>query len=313
MRFQRRRRLRAHGQVSEATVSAKARQEGEDTKAREAPSEEVKVSDDGAEEEVPEEVVAPVKTGTHDAATPELFARFQRGRDPEVREKLILAHMNLVRYLARKFANRGEPLEDLTQVGMIGLINAIDRFDPTRGIRFATYATPTIVGEIRRHFRDRGWTVKVPRRLQELSLAATRAADELAQEMNRSPTIIELANRLEVSEDEALEAVELGDMYQLPSLDTTLGEDSNDSHAVLADYVGEVDAEIERFERHSRLAEAVNSLPPREREIIQLRFFRNLSQTEVARRMKISQMHVSRLQHRAIERLRELVKKQENV
>ena len=122
---------------------------------------------------------APVKhaTSSRDVATPGLFAEFQRTRDPQVRDRLVLAHMNLVRYLARKFSNRGEPLEDLVQVGMIGLINAIDRFDPTRGIRFATYATPTIVGEIRRHFRDRGWAVKVPRRLQELNLAANKAVE----------------------------------------------------------------------------------------------------------------------------------------
>jgi len=274
--------------------------------------EELPEEEEGAGEQNLEQVAAPAEA-TPDASTPELFAEFQRSRDPQLRERLILAHMNLVRYLARKFANRGESLEDLIQVGTIGLMNAIDRFDPNRGIRFATYATPTIVGEIRRHFRDRGWAVKVPRRLQELSLAATKVADELTQELNRAPTIGEIASRLDISEDEALEAVELGDLYQLPSLDTALGEDSGDSHAVLADYVGEVDAEMERFERRSRLAEAVNALPPRERRIIQLRFFRNLSQTEVARQMRISQMHVSRLQHRAIERLRELVKKQESV
>jgi RNA polymerase sigma-B factor len=263
-------------------------------------------------QEAEEPAAAPARTGKADAATPELFAELQRHRDPKVREKLILAHMNLVRFLARKFANRGEPLEDLIQVGTIGLMNAIDRFDPSRGIRFATYATPTVVGEIRRYFRDRGWAMKVPRRLQELSLAATKAADQLTQDLNRAPTIGEIAVKLEVSEDEALEAVELGDLYQLPSLDTVLGEGSEDSHAVLADYIGEVDAEMERFERHSRLVQAVSALPPREQQIIQLRFFRNLSQTEVARRMKISQMHVSRLQHRAIERLREMMRKQES-
>ena len=141
-----------------------------------------------------------------DAATPELFAEYQRTQDPGVREALILAHMNLVRYLARKFANRGEPLEDLTQVGMIGLINAIDRFDPSRGIRFATYATPTIVGEIRRYFRDRGWAVKVPRRLQELNLAASKAVDDLTQKLDRVPTVKEVADALGVGEQEALEA-----------------------------------------------------------------------------------------------------------
>ena len=143
---------------------------------------------------------APIKRKKgRDAATPELFEKYQKTRDPQVREELILAHMNLVRYLARKFANRGEPLEDLTQVGMIGLMNAIDRFDPSRGIRFATYATPTIVGEIRRYFRDWGWAVKVPRRLQELSLAANKAIDQLTQQLNRPPTVRELAKEMEIS------------------------------------------------------------------------------------------------------------------
>ena len=248
---------------------------------------------------------------TRDAATPELFEEYGRTRDPELRKQLILAHSNLVRYLARKFANRGEPLEDLIQVGMIGLMNAIDRFDASRGIRFATYATPTIMGEIRRHFRDRGWAVKVPRRLQELSLAANKAIDSLTQELDRAPTVAEIASRLEVSEQEALEAMELGDLYELPSLDSALGDESDDSRGILADYVGGMDQEIERFESRARLAEALSVLPPRERRIIELRFLAGLSQTEVARRLRMSQMHVSRLQHRALERLREVVRDQD--
>lgn len=279
------------------------------------PQETARAEDDGDEAEDPEVAEtaeelaeAPVRVTTTDVATPELFAEFQRTRDPQVREQLILAHMNLVRYLARKFANRGEPLEDLIQVGMIGLINAIDRFDPDRGIRFATYATPTIVGEIRRHFRDKGWAVKVPRRLQELSLAANRAADELSQVLDRAPTVREIAERLGVREEEAVEALELSDLYELPSLDRDLGSDEDGSGGALADYIGREDAEIERFERRNRLSQALKALPERERQIIQLRFFRNLSQTDVAKRMNISQMHVSRLQHRALARLREYIK-----
>ncbi len=233
---------------------------------------------------------------------------FQRSHDPRLRERLILAHMNLVRYLARKFANRGEPLEDLIQVGMIGLINAIDRFDPDRGIRFATYATPTIVGEIRRHFRDKGWAVKVPRRLQELSLAANRAVDQLSQQLDRAPTIGEIANKLGIPEEEAVEALELSDLYELPSLDRDIGSEEDDSGGALADYIGREDIEIERFERRNRLSQALKALPERERQIIELRFFRNLSQTDVAKRLNISQMHVSRLQHRALSRLREYIK-----
>ncbi len=253
----------------------------------------------------------PARASKTDAATPELFREYQRSRDPKIRDRLILAHSNLVRYLARKFANRGEPLEDLIQVGMIGLMNAIDRFDPTRGIRFATYATPTVMGEIRRHFRDRGWAVKVPRRLQELSLAVNKAMDGLTQELDRAPTVAEIASRLEVTEQEVLEAMELGEMYELPSLDTALGDDSEDTRGALSDFVGEMDDEMERFERRARLAQVLRTLPPRERQILELRFLSNLSQTEVARRLKISQMHVSRLQHRALERLRRLVREQE--
>ncbi len=252
------------------------------------------------------------KAGGRDAATPELFAEYQRKRDPQVRDRLIMAHMNLVRYLARKFANRGEPLEDLTQVGTIGLMNAIDRFDPTRGIRFATYATPTIVGEIRRYFRDRGWAVKVPRRLQELNLAANKAIESLTQRLDRAPTVGELAEEMEISEAEALEAMELGDLYELPSLDSEMGGDSDETRSRLADYVGRVDEEIERFERRSRLAEALRSLTPRERKIIEMRFFDNMSQTQVAKQLNISQMHVSRLQQRALVKLREAVRDQDN-
>ena len=263
-------------------------------------------------EEVEQPAPSKRKAGARDAATPELFAEYQRTRDPQLRDRLILSHMNLVRYLARKFANRGEPLEDLTQVGMIGLINAIDRFDPGRNIRFATYATPTIVGEIRRYFRDRGWAVKVPRRLQELNLAANKAVEGLTQRLDRAPTTAELAEELHVSEPEALEAVELGELYELPSLDSDMGGDSDETHGRLADYVGRVDEEIERFERHARLDEALRALTPRERSIIELRFFDNLSQTQVARRLSISQMHVSRLQQRALTKLREAVRDQDN-
>lgn len=256
---------------------------------------------------------APAKvTGARDAATPELFAKFQHTHDPLVRDQLIIAHTNLVRYLARKFANRGEPLEDLTQVGMIGLINAIDRFDPNRGIRFATYATPTIVGEIRRYFRDRGWAVKVPRRLQELNQAANKAMERLTQQLDRAPTVAELAQALKITEAEALEAMELGELYELPSLDNEMGGDSDEGRSRLSDYVGQVDEEIERFERRTRLAEALSKLTPRERTIIQMRFFENLSQTQAAHKLGISQMHVSRLQQRALAKLRQTVRDQDN-
>ncbi len=301
--------MRADDEISESPVVIESQDAVSDDDGEVEETAESVAPAEGAEPEVVE-VPAPVERTvvSSDVATPELFAEYYQSRDPKVREQLILSHMNLVRYLARKFANRGEPLEDLIQVGMIGLINAIDRFDASRGIRFATYATPTIVGEIRRHFRDRGWAVKVPRRLQELSLAANKIADQLSQKLDRAPTVAEIAEGLKITEEEALEALELSDMYELPSLDRDMGSDEDDSGGVLADYIGREDVEIERFERRNRLSQALKSLPERERQIIELRFFRNLSQTEVAKRMKISQMHVSRLQHRALSRLREFIR-----
>jgi RNA polymerase sigma-B factor len=236
-----------------------------------------------------------------------LFDEFFRTRGSELREKLVFLHMNLVRFLARKYANRGEPLEDLLQVGTIGLLNAIDRFDPTRGIRFATFATPTILGEIRRYFRDRGWAVKIPRRLQEVNLAATRAADSLTQELGRPPTFAEIARAIGSTEEETLEALEISSFYEPISLESEF-DDGMESAAVLGDYVGVEDSRIEELDLQERLQDALSRLAPREKAIVELRFLRNLSQMEVAKRLNISQMHVSRLQQRALAKLRQIVK-----
>jgi RNA polymerase sigma-B factor len=237
-----------------------------------------------------------------------LFRDYRRTGDPRLRERLIGMHLNLVRFLARKFANRGEPVDDLIQVGNIGLINAVDRFDPARNIRFATYATPTIVGEIKRYFRDRGWAIRVPRRLQEINLAANKAVDALVQRFDRSPTVAEIAREVGASEEETLEAIELGQMYELVSLDSEAGQPQDESHTTLSDYIGHDDAVLEEIGVRSSLVQGLKRLPPRERRIIELRFFRNMSQTDVARTLGISQMHVSRLQQKAIQRLREMVR-----
>lgn len=242
------------------------------------------------------------------AAIERMFRRLRETGDPRLREELIQTHLNLVRFLARKFANRGEPVDDLIQVGTIGLINAVDRFDPERGIRFATYATPTIAGEIKRHFRDRGWAIKVPRRLQELNLAASKAVDALSQRLDRAPTVKEIADRIGTTEEEALEALELGQMYELVSLDGEAGQSDDDSHTVLGDYVGTDDVVLEKIGARSNLVQSLKRLPERERKIIELRFFRNMSQTDVARLLGISQMHVSRLQTKALHRLREIAR-----
>ena len=222
----------------------------------------------------------------------------------ELREELVVAHLNLVRFLAMKFVNRGEPLDDLIQVGTLGLLKAIDRFDTERGVEFTTYATPTIVGEIKRHFRDKGWAVKVPRRLQELNQSVNRSADLLAIELGRSPTVGELAERLGASEEEILEAQELGQAYNLLSLDSEVVGDGDKKSQTLADTVGETDAGLELLEDRANLERAFHVLTGRERVIIYLRFYESVSQTEIAARLQVSQMHVSRLQAKALEKLR---------
>jgi RNA polymerase sigma-B factor len=207
-----------------------------------------------------------------------------------------------------KFVNRGEPLDDLIQVGTLGLLKAIDRFDTERGVEFTTYATPTVVGEIKRHFRDKGWAVKVPRRLQELNQSVNRSVDALAMELGRSPTVGELAERLGASEEEILEAQELGQAYNLLSLDSEVGGDSDKKSQTLADTVGETDAGMELLEDRANLERAFQVLTGRERVIIYLRFYESVSQTEIAARLQVSQMHVSRLQAKALEKLRGFLK-----
>ena len=239
--------------------------------------------------------------------TAELFKEYARSRDPSIRDRLILGHQNLVHYLAGKFVNRGVPLEDLAQVGMIGLTNAVDRFDPDRGLQFSTFATPTILGEIRRYFRDKGWHLKVPRRLQELNMAATRTAERMRGELGRSPTIQEVAARIGASEEETLEAIEMGNAYDTVPLDAPVQSQGESGPLTLSEFVGQEDASLQRIESHGDLRQAIDSLEPREKAIIYYRFFKDLSQTQVAERLNISQMHVSRLQHKALKRLRELL------
>lgn len=235
-----------------------------------------------------------------------LFQELRRTGDSQFRAQLVEHHENLVRYLAAKFANRGEPLEDLIQVGTIGLINAIDRFEPERGIKFSTYATPTIVGEIKRYFRDRSWNLKVPRWLQELNLQVVKANDLLAQQYGRSPSIPEIAEYVGCSEEDALNAMELGNAYETVSLDTKLTVDG-EAPLTLSDSIGAADLNLDQVDSYDDLKGALDQLDKRERMIIYLRFFQDLSQSEVAKRLNISQMHVSRLQHRALQRLKELL------
>jgi RNA polymerase sigma-B factor len=221
----------------------------------------------------------------------------------EARDQLVRLHLPLVEHLARRFAGRGEPYDDLVQVGTIGLIKAVDRFDSERGVEFSTYATPTIVGEIKRHFRDRGWAIRVPRRLQELRLSLTTATAELSQELGRSPTVPELAERIGVSDEEILEGLESAMAYATLSLDAPDG--SGDHPPSLADGLGEYDEALELVEDRETLKPLLELLDERSRRIVGLRFFRGMTQSQIAAEVGISQMHVSRLLSRALETLRE--------
>ncbi|WP_251020440.1 RNA polymerase sigma factor SigF [Streptomyces sp. ISL-98] len=220
----------------------------------------------------------------------------------ELRNRLVRMHLPLVEHLARRFRNRGEPLDDLTQVATIGLIKSVDRFDPERGVEFSTYATPTVVGEIKRHFRDKGWAVRVPRRLQELRLSLTTATAELSQQHGRSPTVHELAERLGISEEEVLEGLESANAYSTLSLDVP---DTDDDSPAVADTLGAEDEALEGVEYRESLKPLLEDLPPREKRILLLRFFGNMTQSQIAQEVGISQMHVSRLLARTLAQLRE--------
>jgi len=231
----------------------------------------------------------------------ELFRTLRETEDPDVRERLIKGHLGLVEYLARRFAGRGEPLDDLIQVATIGLVKAVDRFDPDREVEFSTYATPTIVGELKRHFRDKGWAVRVPRRLQELNLRLGPVIGKLSQELQRSPTVAEIAKAAGATEDEVLEGLDSAHAYRLISLDAPTGEEGLSYH----DQIGEEDSALESLEDWVSVGPLLQQLPARERRMLYLRFFKGLTQSEIADQLGISQMHVSRLLAKTLATLRE--------
>ncbi|HEX7347098.1 MAG TPA: SigB/SigF/SigG family RNA polymerase sigma factor [Candidatus Limnocylindrales bacterium] len=233
-----------------------------------------------------------------DAEVEALFARLP---DPDARAEIVTVFMPFAEYLARRFAGRGEAVEDLTQVASIGLLNAIDRFDPEREVQFSTYAAATIVGELKRHFRDKGWALRVPRRLQELAVRINRTLPELQQTLGRSPTIPELAAHLEVGTDEIAEAMDAVQAYSTTSLDAPTGGENSASPA---DTLGSDDPSIELLDEWSSIAPAVAELSARDRRVLYLRFFRGLTQTEIADDVGVSQMHVSRILTQTLERLR---------
>ncbi|MEA5074727.1 MAG: SigB/SigF/SigG family RNA polymerase sigma factor [Coriobacteriia bacterium] len=238
------------------------------------------------------------------ARTRELFVHYHEHGDEESRDELITMYLNLVKYLASRFRTRGEPIDDLIQVGTIGLIKAIDRFDIDREVEFTTYATPTIVGELKRYFRDKGWAIKVPRRLQELSFRVNQAIDALTQREQRSPTILEIADYLEVTTEDVLEALETSEAYNFVSLETDRNPEGSDSFSIL-EYVGEDDQLMALVDDRTTLSEGLKHLAPLEQRVLYLRFFQGLTQTEIAAMLGISQMQVSRLLRRTLRSLRE--------
>jgi RNA polymerase sigma-B factor len=234
-----------------------------------------------------------------------LLRKYHEEGDLAAREKLIEQYMSLVRSLARRYAYRGEQLEDLVQIGAIGLIKAIDRFDLERGVELTTYATPNIIGEIKRHFRDKGWAVRVPRGLQELNVQLSRLMEQLTVQLGRSPTIPELAKASGSTEEEVLEALESGRAYSSLSLSSGGGGGEGEDDLDPLESIGSEEHQYEVSEDRAVLAPGFRALDERERMILQLRFFDGLTQSQIAQQVGISQMHVSRLIRRSLEKIRE--------
>jgi RNA polymerase sigma-B factor len=234
----------------------------------------------------------------------ELLRAYHDRGDLAAREQLIERYMSLVRSLARRYSYRGEQLDDLIQIGAIGLIKAIDRFDLERGVELTTYATPNIIGEIKRHFRDRGWSVRVPRGLQELNVQLSRLVEQLTVQLERSPTIAELAKAANVEEEEVLEALESGRAYS--SLSLSAGSSMVDDEEIdPLETIGTEEHEYELSEDRAVLEPGFRVLDERERRILHLRFFEGLTQSQIAQQIGISQMHVSRLIRRSLEKIRD--------
>ncbi len=237
------------------------------------------------------------------ARTRQLLVRYHKENDRGARERVIQEQLPLVEFLARKFAGRGEPLDDLVQVGSMGLIKAVDRFDVDRNIEFSTYATPNILGEIKRYFRDKGWAMRVPRGLQELRQSARDAIREETVKTGRSPTVGELAEKLDADEESVAEALTLGRAYNTASLDAPINQDDSESDTIV-DLQADENSPIEGLEDRILLQRAMESLKGQQQTILKLRFNEGKTQTEIAGQIGVSQMHVSRLLRRALEDLR---------
>jgi len=238
---------------------------------------------------------------TDTADTYDKFSEYRRTGDRALRNELVEEHMRLAEFLARRFAHRGEAADDLRQVALVGLLKAVERFEPDRGLQFSSFATPTITGELKRYFRDRGWAVRVPRRVQELHLELDRTVNELSQQLGRPPTPAEIAQRAGVLEEDVLESMEAGSLYRLASIDA--GRSDDESSPSPAQRLGEIDAELTAVDDRVAVSEMLAVLPEREQKIVYLRFFEGMTQSEIAEEIGISQMHVSRLLVRSLETL----------
>jgi RNA polymerase sigma-B factor len=229
-----------------------------------------------------------------------LLRRYHVDGDLEARRQLVERMMPLVRHIARRYANRGEPLDDLVQVGAVGLIKAVDRFDVERGVKLSTFAAPNIAGEIKRHFRDRGWSIRVPRDIQELNAKLSQAVEKLTTQLQRAPTIPELAAAVKATEEQVLDAMQGAQSYSTVSFEEPIGD-----NRTALELLGAEDEEYLTAERRVLLAHGMEALAAREQEILRLRFFAGLTQREIAEQVGISQMHVSRLIRRSLDEMRE--------
>ena len=229
----------------------------------------------------------------------ELLRRYHHGGDMRARDQLAEEMLPLARALAGRYAGRGEPLDDLVQVACVGIMKAIDGFDLTREVRFSSYATPTVLGEIKRHFRDKTWSVRVPRGLQELQLEVAKKRDELTNQLGRSPTVQELADAIDAPFEEVLATIQSAGARRTRSLDEPTGED-----VTLADSLGDRDVELERAEMRVLLDDAMEVLSDRDREVLRLRFEEDMTQTEIAARVGVSQMQVSRIIRQSVNKMR---------
>jgi RNA polymerase sigma-B factor len=229
------------------------------------------------------------------------FVEFAETNDPRLRDELVQSYLDLARQLARRFSNRGETYDDLAQVASIALIKSVDRFDPERGVEFSTFATRTIIGELKRHFRDRGWAIRAPRRIQELYLELGHVTETMTHDLGRPPTVSEMARETGVTEDAVLEALEAGQSYRTSSIDAPDRQETT-----MGSRLGEVDPGFSGTDDRLLLAVSLAKLPDRERTILQLRFVDGLTQSQIAERIGISQMHVSRLLASSLAKLREV-------